>query len=104
MRCADSTEENLPADVSMMLQFVANDLGVAIVPSELARSSARTSRLHFLFITASGVRLPKWRLVVVVTVPRRETAGKTIVDRFLEVLSAHPAPTSSPKDNQQPNV
>ena len=57
------------SDVSMMLQFVANDLGVAIVPSELARSSARTGRLHFLPITASGVRLPKWRIVVVVTAP-----------------------------------
>ena len=92
------------SDVSMMLQFVANDLGVAIVPSELARSSARTSRLHFLPIAASGVRLPKWRIVVVVTAPRRDTAGTTIVDRFLEVLSAHPTPTSSQKDNQRLNA
>ena len=91
------------SDVSMMLQFVANDLGVALVPSELARSSARTSRLHFLPITASGVRLPKWRIVVVRTVPR-DTFGKTIVDRFLEVLSIHPAPASSQKDNQQLNA
>lgn len=92
------------SDVSMMLQFVANDLGVAIVPSELARSSARTSRLHFLPIAASGVRLPKWRIVVVVTTPRRDTAGTTIVDRFLEVLFAHPTPTSSQKDNQRLNA
>jgi hypothetical protein len=62
-----------------MLQFVANDLGVAIVPSELARSSARTSRLHFLPITASGVRFPKWRIVVVFTAPRGDAPGKTIV-------------------------
>jgi DNA-binding transcriptional LysR family regulator len=82
------------SDVSMMLQFVANDLGVAIVPSELARSSARTSRLHFLPITASGVRLPKWRIVVVVMAPRRDTPGKTIVDRFLEVLSVNSSPSS----------
>jgi DNA-binding transcriptional LysR family regulator len=83
------------SDVSMMLRFVANDLGVAIVPSELARSSARTSRLHFLPIAASGVRLPKLRIVVVVTAPRRDTPGKTIVDRFLELLFVHPAQTSS---------
>ena len=82
------------SDVSMMLQFVANDLGVAIVPSELARSSARTSRLHFLPITASGVRLPKWRIAVLVTAPRRDTHGKTIVDRFLEVLSVNSSPSS----------
>lgn len=92
------------SDVSMMLQFVANDLGVAIVPSELARSSARTSRLHCLPITTSGVRLPKWRIVVVVVAPRRDTPGKTIVDRFLEVLSVHPAQTSLHKEHQQPNA
>jgi DNA-binding transcriptional LysR family regulator len=92
------------SDVSMMLQFVANDLGVAIVPSELARSWARTSRLHFLPITASGVRLPKWRIVVVVMASRRDTPGKTIVDRFLEVLSEHPAETSLRKVDLQPNA
>jgi DNA-binding transcriptional LysR family regulator len=92
------------SDVSMMLQFVANDLGVAIVPSELARSLARISRLHFLPITGSGVRLPKWRIVVVVRARRRDTPGKTIADRFLEVLSVHPAPTSSQKEGQQLNA
>jgi DNA-binding transcriptional LysR family regulator len=92
------------SDVSMMLQFVANDLGVAIVPSELARSSARTSRLHFLPITASGMRLPKWRIVIVVMAHRRDTLGKTIVDRFLEVLSVHPAQTSLHKGDQQLNA
>jgi DNA-binding transcriptional LysR family regulator len=92
------------SDVSMMLQFVANGLGVAIVPSELAHFSSRTSRLHFLPIAASGVRLPKWRVVVVVAAPRPDTSRKTIVDRFLELLSVHPAPTPSRKDNQQLNA
>jgi DNA-binding transcriptional LysR family regulator len=92
------------SDVSMMLQFVANDLGVAIVPSELARSWARTSRLHVLPITASGVRLPKWRIVVVVMPSRRDTPGKTIVDHFLEVLSEHPAETALRKVDRQPNA
>jgi DNA-binding transcriptional LysR family regulator len=92
------------SDVSMMLQFVANDLGVAIVPSELAHSSSRTSRLHFLPIPAPGVRLPKWRIVVVARAPRRDTSGKTIVDRFLEVLPAHSSQTSSPKEGQRLKV
>ena len=92
------------SDVSMMLQFVANDLGVAVVPSELAHSSSRTSRLHFLPITASGVRLPKWRIVVVARAPRLDTPGKTIADRFLELLCAHSSQTPSPKEGQQLNV
>ena len=92
------------SDVSMMLQFVANDLGVAIVPSALAHFSSRTSRLHFLPITASGVRLPKWRIVVAARIPRRDTPSKTIVDRFLEVLSAHSSQTSSTKEAQRLDV
>ena len=93
------------SDVSMMLQFVANDLGVAIVPSELARFSARTRRLHSLPVAASGVRLPKWRIVVVVTAPPIEIPlARPFVDRFLEVLSAHPAQTSSQKEDQQLNT
>jgi DNA-binding transcriptional LysR family regulator len=84
----------------MMLQFVANDLGVAVVPSELAHASARTGRLHFLPITTSGIRLPKWRIVVVVMAPRSDIPGKTIVDRFLEILSVQSAKTSPPKEGQ----
>jgi DNA-binding transcriptional LysR family regulator len=92
------------SDVSMMVQFVANDLGVAIVPSELAHTSSRSSRLHFLPITGSGARLPKWRVVVVSRASRRDTPGKTIADRFLEVLSAYPTHTTSAKEGQQLNA
>jgi DNA-binding transcriptional LysR family regulator len=79
------------SEVSMMLQFVARDLGVAIVPSALARSPAPARRLHLLPIATSGVRLPNWRIVIVVPAPRRERPGKTIVDRFLEILAVRPA-------------
>jgi DNA-binding transcriptional LysR family regulator len=70
----------------MMLHFVAEDLGVAIVPSALARASARSRQLHVLTITTRSTRLPKWRIVVVAPVPRRHLPGKTIADRFLEIL------------------
>jgi DNA-binding transcriptional LysR family regulator len=74
------------SDVNMMLHFVAEDLGVAIVPSALARASARSRQLHVLTITTRSTRLPKWRIVVVAPVPRRHLPGKTIADRFLEIL------------------
>jgi len=73
-------------DVDMMLHFVAEDLGVTIVPSALARSSGPPRQLHVLPITATRGRLPKWRIVIVTRAQRRHVPGKTTVDLFLETL------------------
>jgi DNA-binding transcriptional LysR family regulator len=76
------------SDVGTMLQFVAGGLGVSIVPSALARSSAHSSELHVLPITAQGHRLPKWRIVIATRAQRRRLPGKTTVELFLETLAA----------------
>jgi len=74
------------SDVDMMLHFVAEGLGLAIVPSALARSSGLPKQLHVLPITTSHGRLPKWRIVIVTRAQRRHVPGKTTVDLFLETL------------------
>ena len=75
------------SDVQTMLHFVAEDLGVAIVPSALARCSAHRKQLHILPVTLSGGRLPKLRIVIVTRAQRRTVPGKTTVDLFLETLA-----------------
>ena len=42
------------SDVGIMLQFVSEDLGVAIVPSALASSFARSKKLHLLRLRNFG--------------------------------------------------
>jgi hypothetical protein len=83
-----------------MLHFVAEDLGVAIVPSALARSSACRKQLHILPITTTGGQLPKWRIVIVTRTQRRYVPGKTTVDLFLETLEKLKS-VSSPKKLRQ---
>ena len=75
------------SDVETMLQFVAADLGVAIVPSALARFSACLKDLHILPITPSKRRLPKWRIVIVTRARRQLFTGKSTADLFFEMLS-----------------
>lgn len=74
------------SDVQTMLQFVAEDLGVVIIPSALARSWPRPKQLHILPITRTRGPLPKWSIVIVTREERRHFPGKTIVDLFLETL------------------
>ena len=74
------------SEVDMLMHFVAEGLGVTIVPSALARSSRHPRQLHILPITTSRGRLPKWRIVIVTRVQRRHVPGKTTVDLFLETL------------------
>jgi DNA-binding transcriptional LysR family regulator len=75
------------SDVDSMLQFVSGNLGVAMVPSAWARSSAYSRKLRILPISISDGPLPKWRIVIVTRVRRRDLLGRTIADRFLETLS-----------------
>ena len=74
------------SEVDMMMHFVAEDLGVTIVPSAFASSSRYARQLHVLPIATSRGRLPKWRIVVVTRAERRHVPGKTTVDLFLETL------------------
>lgn len=80
------------SDIDTMLHFVAENLGMTIVPSALARSSAHSRQLHVLPITTSGTRLPKWRLAIITRAQRRPLPGKTTVDRFLEMLRGAKTP------------
>jgi DNA-binding transcriptional LysR family regulator len=76
------------SDVAMMLNFVARNLGVALVPSALARSSVPQRNLHSVQISKPREPLPKWRIVVVTRAKRRNLSGKAIGELFLETLWA----------------
>jgi DNA-binding transcriptional LysR family regulator len=80
------------SDVQTMLEFVAHGLGVAVVPSALARLSPISSRLHFLRIASQGPDLPKWRIAIIARAPSRPLPGKTTVELFLQMLSQVPRP------------
>jgi DNA-binding transcriptional LysR family regulator len=75
------------SDVETMLHFVAGGLGVSIVPSALARTSAHSKQLHVLPIMTQAHRLPKWHIVIATRTQRRHIPGKTTVERFLETLA-----------------
>ena len=79
------------SNVETMLQFVAGGLGVSIVPSALARTSAHSKQLYVLPVTTQAHRLPKWRIVIATRAQRRHIPGKTTVELFLETLATLPA-------------
>ena len=85
------------SDVETQLYFVAHGLGVAIVPSALARSFTASHRRHTLRIMSQPPKLPKWRIAILTRPRRNEIPGKTTVELFLETLaklSRTPKPTS----------
>jgi DNA-binding transcriptional LysR family regulator len=75
------------SNVETLLQFVAGGLGVSIVPSALARTSAYSKQLHALPVTAQAHRLPTWRVVIATRTQRKQIPGKTTVEVFLETLA-----------------
>jgi DNA-binding transcriptional LysR family regulator len=75
------------SDIETHLYFVAHGLGVAIVPSALARSSAESRHLHTLRIVSQHPKLPKWRLAILTRPRRSDLPGKTTVELFLETLA-----------------
>ena len=77
------------SDVNIMLQFVSEDLGVAIVPSALASSFARSKKLHLLRLRSSDRKLPMWRISILTRQQGRRFAAKSTVDLFLDLLSEH---------------
>ncbi len=75
------------SNVETMLQFVAGGLGVSIVPTALAKTSASSKQLQVLPIMTPTHRLPKWRIVIATRSQRQRSPGKTTVALFLETLA-----------------
>lgn len=91
------TQHHLPrsivyqvSDIETLLYLVARGLGVAIVPSALARSSAQSPNLRALRIVSAAPKLPKWKLAILTRNRRRDLLGKTTVELFLETLDGLP--------------
>ena len=75
------------SDVETQLYFVAHGLGIAIVPSALARSSTASHHLHMLRILSQPPKLPKWRIAILTRPRRNDIPGKTAVELFLQTLA-----------------
>ncbi len=74
--------------VETLLQFVSAGLGVAVVPSGLARIGAHSRHLHLLSLVKQDPPLPMWRVVIATRSHRSKLPGKkTTVDLFLEALA-----------------
>jgi DNA-binding transcriptional LysR family regulator len=75
------------SDVETQLYFVAHGLGVAIVPSALARSPTASHQLHTLRILTQPPKLPKWRIAILTRPRQNGIPGKTTVELILETLT-----------------
>jgi DNA-binding transcriptional LysR family regulator len=76
------------SNVVTLLQFVSAGLGVAVVPSGLARVAADSRQLHVLSFLKQDRSLPLWRVVIVTRSQHSTLPGKkTTVDLFLEALA-----------------
>jgi DNA-binding transcriptional LysR family regulator len=75
------------SDIETALQFVGAGLGVAVVPSALARSSVNFRQIHSLRIVDRNPRFPKWRIAILTRLRQKNPGGKSTVDRFLETLA-----------------
>jgi DNA-binding transcriptional LysR family regulator len=78
------------SDVQTALRFVGRGLGVAIMPSALARSSANARQIHSLRIMDRSPQLPKWRIAIITRSRQKVLPGKSTVDLFLESLANLP--------------
>jgi DNA-binding transcriptional LysR family regulator len=78
------------SDVQTALQFVEKDMGVAVVPSALARGLTAERRIRSLKISEEEPRPPAWRIAILRRVRQRGLGGKSAVDLFLEALAGMP--------------
>jgi DNA-binding transcriptional LysR family regulator len=78
------------SDVQSALHFVENDLGVAVVPSALARSLSDSGRIVSLKIINDDPFPPEWRVAILRRPRPKSLPGKSTVDLFLEALTAMP--------------
>jgi DNA-binding transcriptional LysR family regulator len=78
------------SDVQTALQFVEKDMGVAVVPSALARPLAESRGIRVLKIGNRDPQPPAWRIAILRRVRQKGLRGKSTVDLFLEALAAMP--------------
>jgi DNA-binding transcriptional LysR family regulator len=78
------------SDAQTAMQFVENGLGVAVVPSELARSLTASGRILSLKISNQDPYPPRWRIAILRRSRQTGLPGKSTVDLFLEALAAMP--------------
>ena len=71
------------------MQFVANGLGVAIVPSAVARSFKESGGGVVLRIGRRDGHLPAWRVAILRSTKKKRLTGTDTVDLFLEKLADH---------------
>jgi DNA-binding transcriptional LysR family regulator len=83
------------SDVQTALQFVEMDMGVAVVPSALARPLVAERRIRVLKISNEEPRLPMWRIAILRRVRQKGLGGKSTVDLFLEALAGMPRVSKS---------
>lgn len=79
------------SDVQTAVQFVAKGLGVAIVPSVLARVYPKPASTVLLKIADRDPRLAYWRLGILRRPKNKSAKHKSTVDLFLEALADLPA-------------
>jgi DNA-binding transcriptional LysR family regulator len=77
------------SDIQPAMQFVANGLGVAIVPSAVARSFKESGGGVVLRIGRREGRLPAWRVAILRSTKKKRLTGTDTVDLFLEKLADH---------------
>jgi DNA-binding transcriptional LysR family regulator len=77
------------SEVQTAMQFVANGLGVAIVPSALATSFTKSRGGVVLRISKRDVRLPAWRVAILRRTKQKRHTGTDTVDLFLDMLADH---------------
>jgi DNA-binding transcriptional LysR family regulator len=78
------------SDVQTAMQFVEKGLGVAVVPSALARSLTASRQILSLKIRNQDPDPPRWRLAILRRSRQNVLAGKNTVDLFLEALAGMP--------------
>ena len=77
------------SEIQTIMQFVASGLGVAIVPSGLARSFKESGGGVVLRIGRRDGRLPDWRVVILRRTKPRRVTGVDTIDLFLVKLADH---------------
>jgi DNA-binding transcriptional LysR family regulator len=77
------------SDIQFAMQFVANGLGVAIVPSAVARSFKESGGGVVLRIARRDGPLPAWRVAILRSTKKKRLTGTDTVDLFLEKLADH---------------
>jgi DNA-binding transcriptional LysR family regulator len=77
------------SDIQPAMQFVANGLGVAIVPSAVAKSFKESGGGVVLRIGRRDDRLPAWRVAILRSTKKKRRTGTDTVDLFLEKLADH---------------